>query len=193
MQRTVIILGFILIFASSFSVIAQDNTLNITWVESDECTLFNLLTNDYTQATINVRCVASTQWFDAIFIDIAGQSGADLFVMDTQFFGASTERNALLDLTDWYATNFDNGLIPSRVLDIHRTDESELVAMPLQADVRLLAYRADLYQAMKNKENKPEPGKDIRNILVEDSDFVPAYSLPYTIDPGTNDPIFLVK
>ena len=54
-------------------------------------------------------------------------------------------------------------------------------------------YRVDLYQALENKKNKPEPGKDIRNLLVEDSDFVPAYSLPYTIEPGTNDPIFLVK
>ncbi|MBT2690005.1 hypothetical protein J7I93_17700 [Bacillus sp. ISL-47] len=54
-------------------------------------------------------------------------------------------------------------------------------------------YRIDLYQALKEKEGKYKPGDDIRDILVEDSAFVPAYSLPYTIDADTNEPIFLVK
>lgn len=54
-------------------------------------------------------------------------------------------------------------------------------------------YRIDLYQALKEKEHKYKPGEDVRDILVEDSAFVPAYSLPYTIDAETNEPIFLVK
>jgi hypothetical protein len=54
-------------------------------------------------------------------------------------------------------------------------------------------YRIDLYQALKEKENKYKPGEDIRDILVEDSAFVPSYSLPYTIDDETSEPIFLVK
>ncbi|CAM3442645.1 hypothetical protein GCM10009865_16330 [Aeromicrobium ponti] len=54
-------------------------------------------------------------------------------------------------------------------------------------------YRIDLYQALKEKENKYKPGEDVRDILVEDSAFVPSYSLPYTIDAETNEPIFLVK
>jgi hypothetical protein len=51
-------------------------------------------------------------------------------------------------------------------------------------------YRQDLYQQLKKAEKPVTPGEDIRNILVEDSMFVPAYSLPYTIDEN-NEPVFL--
>lgn len=54
-------------------------------------------------------------------------------------------------------------------------------------------YRSDLYQMIKDKDLSLTSGDDIRPILVKDSFFVPAYSMPYTIDPETNEPIFLVK
>ncbi|WP_077213809.1 hypothetical protein [Bacillus dakarensis] len=54
-------------------------------------------------------------------------------------------------------------------------------------------YRSDLYQIMQNKNHNFEPGDDIRSILIEESMFVPAYSLPYTIDSSTKEPIFLSK
>ncbi|WP_413309153.1 hypothetical protein AA0X95_12020 [Bacillus sp. 1P10SD] len=52
-------------------------------------------------------------------------------------------------------------------------------------------YRPDLYQKLKNSKIEVKPGEDIRSILVSDSMFVPAYSLPYTIDEKTKEPIFL--
>lgn len=54
-------------------------------------------------------------------------------------------------------------------------------------------YRPDLYQALKKTGKKIKPGEDIRSLLVNDSMFVPAYSLPYTVDPKTNEPVFLEK
>lgn len=54
-------------------------------------------------------------------------------------------------------------------------------------------YSSDLYQAIKQKKEILKPSEDIRPILVKDSMFVPAYSLPYTLDPKTGDPIFLDK
>jgi len=54
-------------------------------------------------------------------------------------------------------------------------------------------YRPDLYQALKKAGKEPKPGEDIRSILVDNSMFVPAYSLPYTIDPKTKEPVFLEK
>jgi hypothetical protein len=54
-------------------------------------------------------------------------------------------------------------------------------------------YSSDLYQAIKQKKETLKPGEDIRPILVKDSMFVPAYSLPYTLDPNTGEPIFLDK
>lgn len=54
-------------------------------------------------------------------------------------------------------------------------------------------YRSDLYQAMKSSGKELKEGEDIRGILVENSMFVPAYSLPYTIDKETNEPVFLAK
>ncbi|MCM3571674.1 MULTISPECIES: hypothetical protein [Mesobacillus] len=54
-------------------------------------------------------------------------------------------------------------------------------------------YRSDLYQAIKSSKKEFEEGVDIRDILVDNSMFVPAYSLPYAIDQETNEPVFLVK
>jgi hypothetical protein len=54
-------------------------------------------------------------------------------------------------------------------------------------------YRSDLYQAIKASKLDLKEGEDIRHILVNESMFVPAYSLPYTIDKSTNEPIFLEK
>jgi hypothetical protein len=52
-------------------------------------------------------------------------------------------------------------------------------------------YRMDLYNKLQEKNIKVIPNKDIRHLLVQDSMFVPAYSLPYTIDEKTKEPIFL--
>ncbi len=54
-------------------------------------------------------------------------------------------------------------------------------------------YRIDLYEKLKNKEYSYQEGDDIRGILVQDSNFVPAFSVPYTIDLKTNEPIFLAN
>jgi hypothetical protein len=53
-------------------------------------------------------------------------------------------------------------------------------------------YRIDLYEVLKNKQYKVKQGDDIRHILADSSAFVPAYSLPYTVDKK-NEPTFLVK
>lgn len=54
-------------------------------------------------------------------------------------------------------------------------------------------YRSDLYQAIKSSKKEFAEGEDIRGILADNSMFVPAYSLPYTIDKETNEPVFLEK
>ena len=53
-------------------------------------------------------------------------------------------------------------------------------------------YTPDLYDALQKYEGVMKPGDDIREILVETSDFVPAYSLAYTVDEE-NKPILLEK
>lgn len=52
-------------------------------------------------------------------------------------------------------------------------------------------YRPDLYKAINETNEKVKPGEDIRPILVKNSMFVPAYSLPYTWDFKTKEPVFL--
>ena len=54
-------------------------------------------------------------------------------------------------------------------------------------------YRSDLYQAIKSSKKEFEEGVDIRDILVDNSMFVPAYSLPYGFDKETGEPVFLKK
>ena len=43
-------------------------------------------------------------------------------------------------------------------------------------------YTPDLYDALQQFKGVIKPGEDIRKILAETSDFVPAYSLAYTVD-----------
>jgi hypothetical protein len=52
-------------------------------------------------------------------------------------------------------------------------------------------YRMDLYQVLQKNKIEIAPNEDIRYLLVRDSMFVPAYSLPYTIDNSTKEPVFL--
>lgn len=51
-------------------------------------------------------------------------------------------------------------------------------------------YRNDLAQAIQKTDVKLEAGEDLRLLLHKDSMFVPAYSLPYTLDEETKEPIF---
>ncbi|QFT89412.1 hypothetical protein FIU87_12205 [Bacillus sp. THAF10] len=53
-------------------------------------------------------------------------------------------------------------------------------------------YSIDLYQYLEEHEHSYQPGEDIRSIIVENSVFVPAFSLPYTIDEN-NEPIIMDK
>lgn len=53
-------------------------------------------------------------------------------------------------------------------------------------------YRIDLYRALKKSAGNVKQGEDIRKLLVQDSPFVPAFSLPYTINEK-NEPVFLTK
>ncbi|MEK4874443.1 hypothetical protein N1I87_06970 [Bacillus sp. FSL W8-0102] len=53
-------------------------------------------------------------------------------------------------------------------------------------------YRMDLYEALKNNKHIYKPGEDIRPLLTQHSFFVPAYSLPYTVNEK-NEPVFMKK
>ncbi|MDQ0232951.1 hypothetical protein [Metabacillus malikii] len=60
-----------------------------------------------------------------------------------------------------------------------------------QAEV-FVDYRIDLSKTLENNEHRYTFGDDIRDILLEDSHFVPVYSMPYTIDEK-GEPIFLLN
>ncbi|QNF30682.1 hypothetical protein [Metabacillus elymi] len=51
-------------------------------------------------------------------------------------------------------------------------------------------YRIDLFKALQEKEHSYKPGDDIRDLLVKDTYFVPAYSLPYRINEK-GEPVFV--
>jgi hypothetical protein len=52
-------------------------------------------------------------------------------------------------------------------------------------------YTPDLYDLLIDRSAEFKNGEDIRAELVEDSLFVPAYSLPYTWDQKANKPVFM--
>ncbi|MGG4491975.1 hypothetical protein [Metabacillus idriensis] len=53
-------------------------------------------------------------------------------------------------------------------------------------------YRIDLNKVLSEKNHKAAAGEDIRDLLAADSPFVPAFSLPYTVNEK-NEPVFLDK
>ncbi|KUP07783.1 hypothetical protein Q73_08205 [Bacillus coahuilensis m2-6] len=53
-------------------------------------------------------------------------------------------------------------------------------------------YSSDLYLKLQEEVKDVRQGEDIRSILYEDSYFVPAFSLPYTINEN-NEPVFLIQ
>lgn len=55
----------------------------------------------------------------------------------------------------------------------------------------LIDYRPDLYEALQKFNHTYKAGDDIRYLLVDNSDFVPAFSVPYTVK--NNEPIFLTE
>ncbi|WP_051348695.1 hypothetical protein [Peribacillus kribbensis] len=52
-------------------------------------------------------------------------------------------------------------------------------------------YTPDLQEALNKRKESFKPGEDIRGILAKESMFVPAFSLPYTIEKGTRKIIFM--
>src|SRR5699024_9447051 len=52
-------------------------------------------------------------------------------------------------------------------------------------------YRYDLTSVIEETDSSITEGEDIRHILTDDSPFVPAHSLPYTIEDG--EPVFLIE
>ncbi len=54
----------------------------------------------------------------------------------------------------------------------------------------IVDYSMDIYEYLQSNDHQFETGDDVRDILVEHSVFVPAFSVPYTIDEN-NEPIFL--
>ncbi|MDE5411936.1 hypothetical protein [Alkalihalobacterium chitinilyticum] len=55
----------------------------------------------------------------------------------------------------------------------------------------LIDYRMDINMALQEFEHSYTYGDDVRDILVENSPFVPAFSIPYTIDEQ-GDPVYFM-
>lgn len=51
-------------------------------------------------------------------------------------------------------------------------------------------YSIDLNNFLKDNNIKATPGEDIRELLIDESPIVPAYSLPYTVDEN-NEPVIM--
>ncbi|WP_085523541.1 hypothetical protein [Tuberibacillus sp. Marseille-P3662] len=52
-------------------------------------------------------------------------------------------------------------------------------------------YLPDIYQTLNNTDKTYKPGEDLRQVLVQNSPYVPVKSLPYTLKNG--DIVFLIK
>lgn len=68
------------------------------------------------------------------------------------------------------------------------SQENLPVVMDVNGDL-FVDYRIDLMNALKEYDNDYKEGDDIRYILADNTPFVPAYSLPYTVKD--DEPVFL--
>lgn len=68
----------------------------------------------------------------------------------------------------------------------------ENLPIVMDSDGKLyIDYRIDLTNALELYENNYQEGDDIRYLLADNTPFLPAYSLPYTVHDG--EPVFLQK
>lgn len=70
------------------------------------------------------------------------------------------------------------------------SDQNLPVVMDAKGDI-YVDYRIDLQQALDAHDHNFQNGDDIRYIIAENSPFVPAYSLPYTVE--NNKPVFMIN
>lgn len=90
---------------------------------------------------------------------------------------------------DIYKLNYEKlGLKEEPTITSPYTQVNLPIIMNTEGDL-FIDYRIDLNQALEEYEHNYETGEDIRHILALNSPFVPAYSLPYTIQD--DEPIFL--
>ncbi|WP_026771246.1 hypothetical protein [Sediminibacillus terrae] len=90
-----------------------------------------------------------------------------------------------------YQINYDKiGLEETPQIQSPYSQKNLSLVMDVDGEV-YVDYRPDLYEAMKSYEHNYENGEDIRYILPENKPFVPAYSLPYTIEG--EEPVFATE
>lgn len=65
------------------------------------------------------------------------------------------------------------------------------IVMDAKGDI-FVDYTPDLMQKLKDNKNVAKQGDDIRRLLTEDSVFVPAFSLPYTVSKK-DEPVFMTN
>lgn len=83
---------------------------------------------------------------------------------------------------DVYTLNYEKlGLSPDPVVKSPYSGENLPIIIDTDGELHI-DYRIDLQKALDEFDNDYKNGDDIRYILPENTPFVPAYSLPYTVD-----------
>ena len=90
---------------------------------------------------------------------------------------------------DLYTVDSDElGLEESATVGSPYSEKELPILMNSDGDL-FVDYRPELYEALEEYDHSFEPGDDLRFLLADHTPFLPAYSLPYTIEDG--EPVFM--
>ncbi|MEH6943859.1 hypothetical protein [Bacillus sp. JJ722] len=138
---------------------------------------------------IDVETNPTVKIYDLRIVDLIQEYGLRM-----QMYKDKNKYPPYKDQLDTYVFTLDYKKLGFDELPVVKSpySQSELgVIMDSESNL-YIDYTPDLVKALKESERKFKPGEDIRVLLTENSIFVPAFSLPYTVNENY-EPVFMTK
>ncbi|MGM9924317.1 MAG: hypothetical protein ACI35R_08735 [Bacillus sp. (in: firmicutes)] len=138
---------------------------------------------------IDVEAQPTVKIFDLRIVDVVQEYGLRM-----QMYKDKHEYPPYKDQLDTYVFTLDHKELDYKELPVVNSpySQAELGIVMDSKSQLYVDYTPDLINALKETKRVFKPGEDIRVLLTEDSIFVPAFSLPYTVNEN-NKPVFMAN
>jgi multiple sugar transport system substrate-binding protein len=132
--------------------------ITIAWAQWKPSDYLTELSKDFTKETgiaVDVQQIPWPQYQDKIQAGVwAGKSDVyDIIVGDSQWLGLGATQGHYVDLTDWSKDNIKWEEIAENLKKFYCEYDNKIYAVPCEADAIGFAYRKDLFEDPKEKEN----------------------------------------
>ncbi len=138
---------------------------------------------------IDVEAQPTVKIFDLRIVDVVQEYGLRM-----QMYKDKHEYPPYKDQLDTYVFTLDHKELDYKELPVVNSpySQAELGIVMDSKSQLYVDYTPDLINALKETKRVFKPGEDICVLLTEDSIFVPAFSLPYTVNEN-NKPVFMAN